>query len=192
MGSLPIPHLMFRGFSQTSGTCSGPMKMDSEKRRSCKYTQTVLSGIVPGCWGNLTFIFAPHGLIAAWSIPKVLPDYALRFTPQTSWSFDSPESNAGADYDITWQVINHAQHGISPCCWWLIHKAFVFQTPEHPFHHRMIITVALLSSQKRSMSYARIIALTSLAIMAFAGNSLLCRVALTQTGIDAASMLPQW
>lgn len=37
------------------------------------------------------------------------------------------------------------------------------------------------------MSYARIIALTSLAMLAFAGNSLLCRIALTQTGIDAAS-----
>jgi drug/metabolite transporter (DMT)-like permease len=37
------------------------------------------------------------------------------------------------------------------------------------------------------MSYARIIALTSLAMIAFAGNSLLCRVALKHTGIDAAS-----
>jgi drug/metabolite transporter (DMT)-like permease len=37
------------------------------------------------------------------------------------------------------------------------------------------------------MSYARIIALTSLAMLAFAGNSLLCRLALKHTGIDAAS-----
>jgi len=37
------------------------------------------------------------------------------------------------------------------------------------------------------MPYARIIALTSLAMIAFAGNSLLCRVALKHTGIDAAS-----
>jgi drug/metabolite transporter (DMT)-like permease len=37
------------------------------------------------------------------------------------------------------------------------------------------------------MSYARIIALTSLAMIAFAGNSLLCRVALKHTGIDATS-----
>lgn len=37
------------------------------------------------------------------------------------------------------------------------------------------------------MSYARIIALTSLAMIAFAGNSLLCRVALKHTSIDAAS-----
>ena len=37
------------------------------------------------------------------------------------------------------------------------------------------------------MSYVRIIALTSFAMMAFAGNSLLCRFALTQTGMDAAS-----
>ncbi len=37
------------------------------------------------------------------------------------------------------------------------------------------------------MSYARIIVLTSLAMVAFAGNSLLCRIALTQTQIDAAS-----
>lgn len=37
------------------------------------------------------------------------------------------------------------------------------------------------------MSYARMIALTSLAMLAFAGNSLLCRMALTQTRIDAAS-----
>jgi len=37
------------------------------------------------------------------------------------------------------------------------------------------------------MSYVRIAALTSLAMIAFAGNSLLCRVALRDTGIDAAS-----
>lgn len=37
------------------------------------------------------------------------------------------------------------------------------------------------------MSYARSIALTSLAMVAFAGNSLLCRVALKHTSIDAAS-----
>ncbi|MDP2024851.1 DMT family transporter [Sulfuriferula sp.] len=37
------------------------------------------------------------------------------------------------------------------------------------------------------MTYARILALTSLAMIAFAGNSLLCRAALNHTGIDAAS-----
>jgi drug/metabolite transporter (DMT)-like permease len=37
------------------------------------------------------------------------------------------------------------------------------------------------------MSSARIIALTSLAMVGFAGNSLLCRVALKDTSIDAAS-----
>jgi len=37
------------------------------------------------------------------------------------------------------------------------------------------------------MSYARAIALTSLAMIAFAGNSLLCRAALKDTSIDAAS-----
>jgi len=37
------------------------------------------------------------------------------------------------------------------------------------------------------MSYARIIALTSLAMVTFAGNSLLCRAALKLTSIDAAS-----
>ena len=37
------------------------------------------------------------------------------------------------------------------------------------------------------MLYARIIFLTSLAMIAFAGNSLLCRAALKQTTIDAAS-----
>ena len=37
------------------------------------------------------------------------------------------------------------------------------------------------------MSYARIMALTALAMMAFAGNSLLCRVALKHTLIDPAS-----
>ncbi len=37
------------------------------------------------------------------------------------------------------------------------------------------------------MSHIRIIALTSLAMVAFAGNSLLCRIALKNTGIDAAS-----
>ena len=39
------------------------------------------------------------------------------------------------------------------------------------------------------MSHARIIALTSLAMIAFAGNSLLCRLALKHTGIDAASFV---
>jgi drug/metabolite transporter (DMT)-like permease len=37
------------------------------------------------------------------------------------------------------------------------------------------------------MTYARILALTSLAMIAFAGNSLLCRAALNHTSIDAAS-----
>lgn len=37
------------------------------------------------------------------------------------------------------------------------------------------------------MSYLRIISLTSLAMMAFAGNSILCRLALKDTGIDPAS-----
>jgi drug/metabolite transporter (DMT)-like permease len=37
------------------------------------------------------------------------------------------------------------------------------------------------------MNSARIVFLTSLAMIAFAGNSLLCRVALKDTGIDAAS-----
>lgn len=37
------------------------------------------------------------------------------------------------------------------------------------------------------MSYARLIFLTSLAMIAFAGNSLLCRIALKYTAIDAAS-----
>lgn len=37
------------------------------------------------------------------------------------------------------------------------------------------------------MSYARIIFLTSLTMIAFAGNSLLCRIALSHTSIDAAS-----
>lgn len=37
------------------------------------------------------------------------------------------------------------------------------------------------------MTYARIVALTSLAMIAFAGNSLLCRLALSTTNIDAAS-----
>lgn len=37
------------------------------------------------------------------------------------------------------------------------------------------------------MSYSRIIALTSLAMVAFASNSLLCRIALKETSIDAAS-----
>jgi drug/metabolite transporter (DMT)-like permease len=37
------------------------------------------------------------------------------------------------------------------------------------------------------MPYARVVALTSLAMIAFAGNSLLCRVALKHTSTDAAS-----
>ena len=37
------------------------------------------------------------------------------------------------------------------------------------------------------MSHARIVALTSLAMLAFASNSLLCRIALKHTSIDAAS-----
>jgi len=42
-------------------------------------------------------------------------------------------------------------------------------------------------SWKLTMPYARLIALTSLAMIAFAGNSLLCRMALEHTSIDAAS-----
>ncbi|MFA6970370.1 MAG: hypothetical protein WC208_03110 [Gallionella sp.] len=37
------------------------------------------------------------------------------------------------------------------------------------------------------MSYIRTVALTSLAMIAFAGNSLLCRIALKHSSIDAAS-----
>ncbi len=37
------------------------------------------------------------------------------------------------------------------------------------------------------MSSIRLLVLTSLAMLAFAGNSLLCRVALKHTSIDAAS-----
>ncbi|MEO8974291.1 MAG: DMT family transporter [Casimicrobiaceae bacterium] len=37
------------------------------------------------------------------------------------------------------------------------------------------------------MPLSRVIALTSLTMLAFAGNSLLCRIALTRSGIDAAS-----
>lgn len=40
---------------------------------------------------------------------------------------------------------------------------------------------------EQSVVFARIAALTSLAMVAFAGNSLLCRVALRHTSIDAAS-----
>ena len=43
------------------------------------------------------------------------------------------------------------------------------------------------SPQEQSLSPIRLFLLTTLAMMAFAGNSLLCRVALTQTSIDAAS-----
>ncbi len=42
-------------------------------------------------------------------------------------------------------------------------------------------------SRNKSMSNARIVALTLLTMIAFAGNSLLCRVALKHTSIDAAS-----
>ena len=37
------------------------------------------------------------------------------------------------------------------------------------------------------MSFIRIAVLTMLAMIAFAGNSILCRIALKHTGIDAAS-----
>jgi hypothetical protein len=39
----------------------------------------------------------------------------------------------------------------------------------------------------QAMSYVHVLALTSLAMIALAGNSLLCRVALKNTSIDAAS-----
>jgi drug/metabolite transporter (DMT)-like permease len=41
--------------------------------------------------------------------------------------------------------------------------------------------------KKHAIPYPRLIFLTSLAMVAFAGNSLLCRAALKHTGIDAAS-----
>jgi drug/metabolite transporter (DMT)-like permease len=46
---------------------------------------------------------------------------------------------------------------------------------------------ALLRTRINSMSRLRVTLLTSIAMLAFAGNSLLCRVALRDTGIDAAS-----
>lgn len=50
------------------------------------------------------------------------------------------------------------------------------------------LTVAFVTCcQLKTMSPARIVVLTSLAMLAFAGNSLLCRIAFQQTGIDAAS-----
>lgn len=57
-------------------------------------------------------------------------------------------------------------------------------------NHRLSWTVGhsfLARSAINKMSPRRIAALTSLAMLAFAGNSLLCRVALKETGIDAAS-----
>jgi drug/metabolite transporter (DMT)-like permease len=45
----------------------------------------------------------------------------------------------------------------------------------------------MLEDRERSMSFARLMILTALALVAFAGNSLLGRIALKQTGIDAAS-----
>jgi drug/metabolite transporter (DMT)-like permease len=47
--------------------------------------------------------------------------------------------------------------------------------------------LAASAARKNEVSFARIVVLTSLAMIAFAGNSLLCRVALKDTGIDAAS-----
>lgn len=52
---------------------------------------------------------------------------------------------------------------------------------------RLIALAARCAARKNEVPFARIVALTSLAMMAFAGNSLLCRVALKDTGIDAAS-----
>jgi drug/metabolite transporter (DMT)-like permease len=54
------------------------------------------------------------------------------------------------------------------------------------FQHRCI-TPGLGRPQGSEMSKARIVILTSLAMIAFAGNSLLCRLALKETSIDAAS-----
>jgi drug/metabolite transporter (DMT)-like permease len=47
--------------------------------------------------------------------------------------------------------------------------------------------IAALHTGTLRMAPTRIVALTSLAMLAFAGNSLLCRLALKHTGIDAAS-----
>jgi len=46
---------------------------------------------------------------------------------------------------------------------------------------------SLMANRKPQLSSARVIALTTLAMVAFAGNSLLCRIALTHAGADAAS-----
>jgi drug/metabolite transporter (DMT)-like permease len=51
----------------------------------------------------------------------------------------------------------------------------------------LMCAYSCLMHKKPSMFYARIIPLTSLAMIAFAGNSLLCRAALKHTSIDAAS-----
>jgi drug/metabolite transporter (DMT)-like permease len=47
--------------------------------------------------------------------------------------------------------------------------------------------IAALHTGTLRMAPTRVVALTSLAMLAFAGNSLLCRLALKHTGIDAAS-----
>jgi drug/metabolite transporter (DMT)-like permease len=52
---------------------------------------------------------------------------------------------------------------------------------------QVLLNIDWCPKEKRSMSYARIISLTSLTMLAFAGNSLLCRAALKHTSIDAAS-----
>jgi drug/metabolite transporter (DMT)-like permease len=55
-------------------------------------------------------------------------------------------------------------------------------------HGRCLLIAAMTSSIPHSRSmYSRMAGLTLLAMLAFAGNSLLCRVALKNTGIDAAS-----
>jgi drug/metabolite transporter (DMT)-like permease len=54
----------------------------------------------------------------------------------------------------------------------------------HMWRHRL---PHRLRHSKEAMSSLRIVALTAVAMLAFAGNSLLCRLALQHTGMDAAS-----
>ena len=58
---------------------------------------------------------------------------------------------------------------------------------EIQFNPARMIIPGQLSMRKLPMPYRRVFFLTSLAMIAFAGNSLLCRAALKHTGIDAAS-----
>ncbi len=96
------------------------------------------------------------------------------------------------DHPSFWLSLNHLHSCFSQRTekrYWVGNVNFANKIPRTRLSAaKLLQLVFVLGTYKHQpMSYIRIIVLTSLAMVAFASNSLLCRVALLQTHIDPAS-----